>query len=215
LEEDKDREEPDISDIVNLKIFGIDFGRLIRKWTGVTDINSLIEKPEQIEQVKQRVEEQRAKLRETQEKLRNKYGGAIRFDYDIRIGSLGDREGIRIGGGEYFQRLDKLSTERELGKGPRGTHPRSMETIDDKESLREPLTDVSEREDHLYVTAELPGAEKKDISIEIAEDKVTISANAPNRKYHTEITLPTNVELSPVEQSYRNGVLEVKLKKHA
>ena len=210
----RERKPPDIFDVLNLRIFGIDFGELIRKWAGISDIQSLIERPNQLEQVKKRIEEQRSKLREAQKQLRKKYGDAIRFDYDIRVGGLvGGREGIRIGGGEFFQRLDELARERAQWRAPRRAAPRRRITIPEKEGVREPLLDVFEREDHLYITAEIPSVEEKDIKLNITDDKVTISADTPNRKYHTEVTLPTKVEPSPIEQSYKNGVLEVKFKK--
>ena len=216
MDEKKENRErkPDIFDILNLRMLGIDFGELIRKWTGITDFQSLIEKPEQLEEVKERIEEQRTKLREAQEELRKKYGDAIRFDYDIRVGRLmGDREGIRIGGGEFFQRLDELARERAKWRALKRAAPPKRVTIPEKEGVREPLVDISEREDHLYITAELPGVEEKDIKLNVTDDKVTISADTPNRKYHTEITLPTKVAPSPIEQSYKNGVLEVKFRK--
>jgi HSP20 family molecular chaperone IbpA len=213
-EKREERKPPEIFDILNLRILGIDFGELIRNWTGVTDIQSLIERPEQLEGVKEKIEEQRAKLREAQEELRKKYGDAIRFDYDIRVGHLmGDREGIRIGGGEFFQRLDELARERAKWRVHRRAAPRREVTIPEKEGVKEPLVEISEREDHLYITAELPGVEEKDIKLNVTDDKVTISANTPKRKYHTEITLPTKVEPYIIEQSYKNGILEVKFKK--
>jgi len=59
----------------------------------------------------------------------------------------------------------------------------------------------------------LPGVEEKDIKLNITDDKVAISADTPNRKYNKEVTLPTEVSPSPIEQTYKNGVLELKFKK--
>lgn len=210
---ESERKLPNIIDILNLRILGVDFGELIRKWTGITDIQSLVEKPEQLEKVKDRIEEQRSKLMEAQEELRKKYGDAIRFDYDVRVGSLmGDGERVRIGGGEFFQHLDELARESKSGAFRRAAPSRRV-AIPEKEGVREPLVDISEREDYLYIMTELPGVEEKDIKLDATEDKVTISADTLNRKYHTKITLPTKVVPSPIEQSYKNGVLEVKFKK--
>jgi HSP20 family molecular chaperone IbpA len=208
LDGKKNREPLNISDILNFRVLGIDFGELIKEWTGVTDIRSLMEMPEKLEQVKERIEKQKDKLQEVQKQLRKKYGDAVRFDYDIRVGGLmGGSEGIRIGGGEFFQRLDELARERAKWRTVR----RKVKIP--KGEVREPLVDISERKDHIYITAELPGIEKQDIKLNVTDHKITISADTPNRKYHTEVTLPTRVAPSPIDQSYKNGVLEAKFKK--
>jgi HSP20 family molecular chaperone IbpA len=193
--------------MLNLRILGIDLGELVKKWTGVSDIQSLLEKPKQLEEIKERIEEHRASLRETQEQIRKKYGDAVRFDYDIQIDSLiGGGKDVHIGGGEFFQRLDKLESEK------RRAEPIKRAEVSKKEGVREPLVDVFVGEDYLYITAELPGIDEKDIKLDVTDDKVTISVDTPKRKYYSEINLPAKVSPSPVDQTYKNGVLEVKLK---
>lgn len=78
---------------------------------------------------------------------------------------------------------------------------------------KEPIVDVFEEENHINVTAELPGIEEKDIKLKIEDNLLTISADTPEKKYYKEVKLPTSVEKDSVESKYRNGVLEVKLKK--
>jgi len=80
---------------------------------------------------------------------------------------------------------------------------------------REPLVDVFESEDEVSVVAELPGVEKDKIDVKVTEDGKTLIINARDekRKYYKEIELPARVDPSSAKASYKNGVLEVKLKK--
>jgi HSP20 family protein len=78
---------------------------------------------------------------------------------------------------------------------------------------REPLVDVMEGEKEVAILAELPGVDKKDINLEAEEDNLTVSVNAPERKYHKELMLPAKVDPKSAQASYKNGVLEIRLKK--
>lgn len=78
---------------------------------------------------------------------------------------------------------------------------------------REPLTDVIEGDKEVTVIAELPGIEKKDINLEVAEDSLTIDVDTAERKYHKNLKMPCQVKPDSSKASYKNGVLEVKLKR--
>lgn len=78
---------------------------------------------------------------------------------------------------------------------------------------REPLVDVMEQKDSVVVTAELPGVEKGDIKVNANRDKLTISVDKAERKYFKELDLPETVDPKSATATYKNGVLEVKLKK--
>ncbi|MCP8313034.1 MAG: Hsp20/alpha crystallin family protein [archaeon] len=211
---EKEKKEPKLWDIFNIRILGLDLGEIIKSWTGMEDFKSLLDS-KQIEQVKERLEEQRKKFLEMQEELRKKYGDTIRVDYDIHIGGLlGGKEGLRIGGGEFFSRMDELAKERaEWRSRLRPTGRKIPYTV--KEGVREPLVEFIEGKEHLEVIVELPGIEEKDLNLVIDEEKIAISAETSERKYHTEQKLPTKVFSEPVERTYTNGILRIKLKKKA
>jgi len=78
---------------------------------------------------------------------------------------------------------------------------------------REPLVDVMETDNEIRIIAELPGVEKKDIKLHGTENTLTISVDTPERKYYKEVELPSKVDVKKTKASYKNGVLEVKLKK--
>jgi len=78
---------------------------------------------------------------------------------------------------------------------------------------REPLVDVMEEAKEVVIVAELPGVEKNDIHVHTTEDHLTVSVGAPKRKYHKKMVLPAKVDPKSAQASYKNGVLEVRLKK--
>lgn len=213
----KEKKPADIFDLLNLRIFGVDIGDIIRSWTGVTDVKSLIENPEGIEELKGRIEEMRSKLQEAQRELREKYGDAVRIDYDIRLGGiLGGPDEIRLGGGEFFKRLDKLARERVEWRSRRGAARKPIPvrriTVPKETGFREPYVEVLRENEHLEVVAELPGVEERDIKLDVAEKKMVIHVEVGDRKYHSETMLPVEVEPTPLERSYKNGVLRLKMK---
>jgi HSP20 family protein len=74
---------------------------------------------------------------------------------------------------------------------------------------REPLTDVIEGETDVSVTVEIPGVEKNDIDLHATEDKLEITVDTPQRKYHKIINLPADVIPKTTKATYKNGVLDV------
>jgi len=73
--------------------------------------------------------------------------------------------------------------------------------------------DIFDEGDYVKVIVEIPGVEEKDIKVNLKEDRLTISVDIPNRQYHKELKLPC-VPKGELEQVYKNGILEVKVKKY-
>ena len=78
---------------------------------------------------------------------------------------------------------------------------------------REPLIDVIEEDKAIVIVAELPGVEKDAINLHVIDDYLAFSVDTPNRKYHKGLTLPARVDPKSAGATYKNGVLEVKLKR--
>ena len=78
---------------------------------------------------------------------------------------------------------------------------------------REPLVDIVETDGEVHVVVELPGVEKSDIKLHGTEDTLTISVDIPQRKYYKEVRLPATVNVKEAKTQYKNGVLEVILRK--
>lgn len=82
------------------------------------------------------------------------------------------------------------------------------------EEEREPITDVFDEKEEVVVMAELPGINEEGISLDLKEDILEIRAVGKDRKYHKEVLLPAKVKSETLESSYKNGILEVKVKKY-
>jgi len=76
----------------------------------------------------------------------------------------------------------------------------------------EPLVDVIEDDDEIWVIAELPGADKDKIKVRATPRKIVIRAEG-EKKYYKEIELPAEIDPDTAKASYRNGVLEIRVKK--
>ena len=81
------------------------------------------------------------------------------------------------------------------------------------EEIREPIVDIFDENDHLTVVAELPGVDENNIHIEVKGDILTLKTEKGERTYSKEVLLPTAVDMDTMEHSYKNGILEIRLKR--
>jgi HSP20 family protein len=78
--------------------------------------------------------------------------------------------------------------------------------------VREPMTDILEEEDHVLVIIEMPGIDKEDASIELADDVLTIEAEKGNKHYRKEVLVPAQgLSFNKKSLKCNNGVFEVRL----
>ena len=78
---------------------------------------------------------------------------------------------------------------------------------------REPLLEVFETDKIVSITAEIPGAFKEDIELDITQNIVTIKVNNKKMNYYKKVELPCNVDADSAITSYHNGILDIELKK--
>lgn len=94
-----------------------------------------------------------------------------------------------------------------------------------------PSVDVSEKDNQIQVTAELPGLAEDDIDLSLSENVLTICGEKKEERkaeeqnyyrversygsFQRRIPLPAEVEADQVEASFKNGVLSVTLPKTA
>ena len=83
-------------------------------------------------------------------------------------------------------------------------------TVDEE---REPIADLFDEKDEIKIYAEMPGISQEDIKLDLKEDILDISSQSGDRKYHKEVLLPAKVKAENLTSSYKNGILEVKIKK--
>jgi len=105
----------------------------------------------------------------------------------------------------------RLKISKPKSKTPPTRTPKPLPTASIEE--KQPIVDVFEEEDHIKVMAEVPGVEEKDIKLHVKNNLLIISVDTSEKKYYKEVKLPTSVKKNSVESTYRNGVLEVKVRK--
>jgi len=119
-----------------------------------------------------------------------KFGEKVKGIYGINIRTLA--------GGE-----PKVETFGNIKKTPKGPVV---------EEVREPIVDVFDEKDYVMIVAEIPGVREEDVNIEVKGDILKLSAVTGDKKYSKEVLLPSKVTSKP-EITYKNGVLEIKIKK--
>ncbi len=77
----------------------------------------------------------------------------------------------------------------------------------------EPLIDVLEEKNEIIVVAEFAGFKREHLRIHVKDQQLTLSAEASERKYYKSLNLPKRVIPDNIRTTYKNGVLEIRLKK--
>lgn len=96
-------------------------------------------------------------------------------------------------------------------------------------SCLDPLVQVRDTEDEVIVTADLPCVKKEDIEVSVEESSLKIKAETKEdlqfekwggihrrvrfNSFRKNVRLPSQVNPDKAEAEFRNGVLEVRLKK--
>ncbi|MDA8388668.1 MAG: Hsp20/alpha crystallin family protein [Nitrospiraceae bacterium] len=81
------------------------------------------------------------------------------------------------------------------------------------EDEREPLVDVFDEKEEVVVLAEIPGVSEEGIKVGIEGNRVDIRAEGKNRKYGRQVELPSGAKPETMTTSYKNGILEIRIKK--
>lgn len=131
----------------------------------------------------------RTAYRGLQEGEKREFKGPIVYGFRITIGPDG------------VPRIEEFGNVRKIGRKP--------EIAEEME----PLVDVVDEGDTIRVIAELPGVNKEDIELEAVDKTLIIRAKGKHRSYYKEVELPARVDIDSAKAHYRNGVLEVILKK--
>ncbi len=125
---------------------------------------------------------------------------------------------------EFFGPFGEM---RRLRRMMRGCQPMEREGIG--EEAREPLTDIMDEGEDLVALMELPGVGKDEIKVSTTTDMLKVRVDKREEKeesnenycyrerkyggYYRALSLPSEVIPDKVKASYKNGVLEVRMKK--
>ncbi len=118
-------------------------------------------------------------------------GGQVRGIYGFSIRP--------VAGG--VPRVQQFGNVRQTKQGP---------VIDE---VREPLADLFDEGDTLLIVAELPGVNEKDIKVEVDDGHLKLSTTTAQRRYFKDLPLPCLVDGETMKSTYKNGVLEITLRK--
>jgi len=124
---------------------------------------------------------------------------------EFRIKGLGDKArgvygfSVRTGIGG-IPRVERFGNIRTTEEGPVVAE------------VREPLVDVFDEGQEIVVVAELPGVGEEEIHIEVQDDVLSLETTG-ERKYAKEILLSEPVDAATLQKAYKNGILELRLKK--
>jgi len=119
-------------------------------------------------------------------------------------------------GYSFSQGPDGKPVIREFGNvkpsirgGPFGM---SKPSLDVKEE-REPPVDTIVQSDNVKVVAELPGVEKSDIALECDGRNLVLKVDTDKHRYYKSLELPVEVDPDTSKANYKNGVLELILRR--
>ena len=78
---------------------------------------------------------------------------------------------------------------------------------------QKPLIDIFQENNTVTIVAEIVGFNKESLKISVKDQKLTLSAKSKDRRYYKSLNLPTVVIPNAMHTKFKNGVLEIKLKK--
>jgi len=125
---------------------------------------------------------------------------------------------------EVFGPFGEMGRLRKMMKGCQG-----MNRMGIPEGTREPLTDIMDEGEDLVALMELPGVNKEDIKVSTTTDTLKVRVEKKEDKeerdedyyyrerryggYYRAVSLPSEVIPDKVKANYKNGVLEVRMRK--
>lgn len=95
----------------------------------------------------------------------------------------------------------------------RGIYRSSQNYAKRKWKEPKPLIDIFQGKKWITIVAEIAGFNKETLNINVKDQKITLSAKAKDRRYYKSLNLPKVVIPNIMHTTYKNGVLEIKLKK--
>ncbi len=76
-----------------------------------------------------------------------------------------------------------------------------------------PLIDILEERTEIIIVAQFVGFKRENLKIHVKNQRLTLSAEASGRKYYKSLNLPKKVIPNTIRTTYKNGVLEIRLRK--
>ena len=106
---------------------------------------------------------------------------------------------------EHAYRLKSMSAPQSFRPSKNFTERKFQE--------QKPLIDIFQENNFITVVAEITGFNRDTLKIHVKDQKITLSAKNKDRRYYKSLNLPKLVIPDIMYTKYKNGVLEIKLKK--
>ena len=87
-----------------------------------------------------------------------------------------------------------------------------LKTTEKSKEDRPPF-DIITDDNEVTITIDMPDTKKENIGLWITRDAIEIIPNNPEGKYHRLINLPCNVKSKTATFTYRNGILDIIIKR--
>lgn len=84
-----------------------------------------------------------------------------------------------------------------------------------KTEEKKTLLDIFDEGDNVNIIMELLDVQEENISVDVDKDKLIIQAQGERRDYYEEVRLDTEVDAKSLDKRYKNGILQIRLKKFA
>jgi HSP20 family molecular chaperone IbpA len=108
-------------------------------------------------------------------------------------------------------RMEPLKPEKKMRSNQSYRTPRSYSKR--KFAEPKPLIDIFQENNWITIVADIAGFNKESFKINVKDQKITLSAKGKDRRYYKSLNLPKVVIPNIIHTTYKNGVLEIKLKK--
>lgn len=100
----------------------------------------------------------------------------------------------------------------EFGNVPQGRISGREQRLLDKD-VREPITDLTEDKDKIFITYELPGIAKENIELNVSEYNVIMEVKEGPRKYYKSVDFPYELKPDTANAKFINGILDVSVER--
>ena len=201
-DEENKKDEPKKESLFNIEILGLNLNDLIKRWVGEPD--ALFD-PNRLEEVKQRIEDNRTRFEKLRDDLQTKTKGAVKVDYNVRIRTLDGGE-LNIGSAHDPSKVTR----------PSATRPDTRAEEAKAAEVKEPMYDVFDKEDRVELVIEVPGVSEQELETEINDRTLRLNTtDQAKRKYRLEVELPATIIKEETKKTHRNGILTISImKKH-
>lgn len=135
----------------------------------------------------------------------------MRFFNSMRKNPDQSVEGPFIYGFSLRQGPDGKPSFQEFGNVPGMMHRAPGKALE--QDVREPMTDLNEDKDNVYLTYELPGISKENIDLSVADNTVILDVKEGSRKYHKEVSFNFKLKTDSTRAKFVNGILDVTVAK--